>query len=416
MHVILASASPRRRELLEQIGIDFEVKVSEADETIAPGTKPHEAVEELSYRKAKAVWDILEEKEIVIGSDTVVVFQEKILGKPRDEKEAKEMLRSLQGREHSVYTGVTILTREGLRKTFHEETKVFFTPMSEKEIDAYVATKDPLDKAGAYGIQGECAKYVRCIAGDYNTVVGLPVGRLYQELARIERAEAPKKAVIFDLDGTLSDSIHSLTFSGNEALREFGYGPFGEEDYKYFVGDGAANLIKRALRASGDEELVHYTEAFRRYREIFAEHCMDGVKPYAGMRELLAALKEKGIRLAVLSNKPHEESVKVVEALFGKGMFEVIQGQSPEIPIKPSPQGVFKILERLNEKGGEEILPENLLYLGDTGTDVLTGRGAGAFTIGVLWGFRKMEELVENGADVVIRHPMEALEYLKLGR
>ncbi|MBR6477921.1 MAG: HAD family hydrolase, partial [Lachnospiraceae bacterium] len=136
----------------------------------------------------------------------------------------------------------------------------------------------------------------------------------------------------------------------------------------------------------------------------------------AGMRELLAALKEKGIRLAVLSNKPHEESVKVVEALFGKGMFEVIQGQSPEIPIKPSPQGVFKILERLNEKGGEEILPENLLYLGDTGTDVLTGRGAGAFTIGVLWGFRKMEELVENGADVVIRHPMEALEYLKLGR
>lgn len=413
MHVILASASPRRRELLEQIGIEFEVMVSEADETIAPRTKPHEAVEELSYRKAKAVWDLLEKKETVIGSDTVVVFQDKILGKPKDAEDAKAMLRSLQGREHSVYTGVTILTAQGGRKTFHEETKVYFTPMSEAEIEAYVATKDPLDKAGAYGIQGECAKYVRCIAGDYNTVVGLPVGRLYQELARIEREDAPKKAVIFDLDGTLSDSIHSLTYSGNEALREVGFGPFGEEDYKYFVGDGAANLIKRALRASGDEDLVHFDAVFRRYREIFAVHCMDGVKPYDGMCELLTALKERGLKLAVLSNKPHEETVKVVETLFGKGTFDVIQGQCQELPIKPSPQGVFRILERLGADGGEKLLPENLLYLGDTGTDVLTGRGAGAFTIGVLWGFRKQEELLENGADALIARPMEALRFLK---
>lgn len=413
MHVILASASPRRRELLGQVGIEFEVKVSEADETIAPGTKPHEAVEELSYRKAKAVWDVLEEKETVVGADTVVVFQEKILGKPKDANEAKQMLRALQGKEHSVDTGVTILTKEGLRRTFHEETKVFFTPMSEAEIEAYVATGDPLDKAGAYGIQGECAKFVRCISGDYNTVVGLPVGRLYQELARLEREATPKKAAIFDLDGTLSDSIYSLTYSGNETLRELGFGPFTEEDYKYFVGDGAANLVKRALRASGDAELTHFEEAFRRYREIFAVHCMDGVKPYAGITELLEDLREKGLKLAVLSNKPHAESVKVVENLFGKGTFDVIQGQKEGVPIKPSPQGVFHVLSQLSEKFGEEIRPENLLYFGDTGTDVLTGRSAGAFTIGVLWGFRKREELVDGGADAIISKPAEALQYVK---
>ena len=412
MYVILASASPRRRELLGQIGIDFDVKVSEADETIAPGTRPSEAVEELSYRKAKAVWDLLEEKQTVVGADTVVVFRDQILGKPKDAEDAVRMLRMLQGREHSVDTGVTILSKDGRRTTFCEETRVFFTPMSEEEIREYVATGDPLDKAGAYGIQGECARFVRCISGDYNTVVGLPAGRLYQELKRMERREAPKKAVIFDLDGTLSDSIHSLTYSGNACLREFGYGPFEEEDYKYFVGDGAANLIRRALRASGDAELTHFDAAYKRYKEIFAKHCMDGVKPYAGMRELILALKQRGFRLAVLSNKPHEESIKVVEALFGKGVFEVIQGQTEGMPIKPSPEGVFRILSRMNEGAADPIRTENVLYLGDTGTDVLTGRGAGAFTVGVLWGFRKREELLENGADDLIEQPLDALKFL----
>jgi len=412
MHVILASASPRRRELLEQIGVKYEVKVSAADETIAMGTKPWEAVEELSFRKAMAVWEELSEKETVIGADTVVAISGKILGKPSGPEEAAEMLRQLQGREHCVYTGVTILTKEGRRKTFHEETKVVFTPMSEAEIRAYVATGDPLDKAGAYGIQGECAKYVKCISGDYNTVVGLPVGRLYQELARLSREAAKKRVAIFDLDGTLSDSIHSMTVSGNECLKAFGYGPFGEEDYKYFVGDGAANLVKRALKASGDEALTHFEEAFRLYREIFSEHCMDEVRPYDGLPELLRELKNRGIRLAVLSNKPHKETIRVVETLFGKGVFDVIRGQVDGQPIKPSPDGVFRILEQLRGTEEETIQPENVLYFGDTGTDMLTGRGAGAFVLGVLWGFRKREELEESGADALISHPLEALQYV----
>lgn len=412
MRIILASASPRRSELMRQIGLDFEVAVSETDETVAPGLKAWEAVEELSFRKAFAVREKLGDPDaLIIGADTVVACEGKILGKPGTQDRAVQMLELLQNREHSVFTGVTILGPEVGRVTFHEETKVFFAPMSDAEIREYAATGDPLDKAGAYGIQGFCARYIREIQGDYNNVVGLPVGRLYRELDRLRRGKAPKKAVVFDLDGTLSDSIASMKYSGNACLSEFGYGPFEEEDYKYFVGDGAANLVKRALLASGDGALSNFEAVLKRYREIFAEHCMDGAAPYAGIPELLEELKKRGMRLAVLSNKPHEESVRVIETLFGKGVFDVIRGQGEELPIKPSPAGVFYILEQFKEKYKEEIRPENLLYLGDTGTDVMTGRSAGAFTVGVLWGFRKREELESHGADALISHPAELLDF-----
>lgn len=411
MRVILASGSPRRRELLEQLGIEYEVRVSEADENITPGMKPHEAVEELSYRKAKAVWDLLPEKDTVVGADTVVVLEDQILGKPKDAEQAMEMLRHLQGREHFVDTGVTILTKDGLRKTFYEETKVIVTPMSEEEIRSYVSTGDPLDKAGAYGIQGEFAKYVKGIEGDYNCVVGLPAGRLYQELSRLERSQAEKKAVIFDLDGTLSDTIHSLTYCGNEMLKEFGLGPFVDKDYQYFAGDGAANLVKRALRAAGDANLSHFDAAFQKYRELFAVHCMDGVRPFDGMVELIRELKRRGIKIAVLSNKPHAQTIQVVETLFGAGVFDAIQGQEAGLAIKPSPQGVYRILDNWRA-AGEQITPANLLYLGDTGTDVLTGRGAGAFTVGALWGFREKEELIWHGADALIETPLELLQFV----
>lgn len=215
-----------------------------------------------------------------------------------------------------------------------------------------------------------------------------------------------KKAVIFDLDGTLSDSIASIKYSADTALGEFGYGPFTEKQYKYFVGDGAANLIKRALAAGGDARLEHFEEAYARYKEIFKVHCMYQVKPYDGIRELLAALKERGIKIAVLSNKPHANTIDVIQTLFGKNYFDKIQGQTEDIAIKPSPEGVFLILEEW-----KLALPD-ILYLGDTATDMKTGKGAGAFTIGALWGFRERGELEEGGADALIEHPLELLEYL----
>lgn len=224
--IILASASPRRRELLTQIGLDFEVVVSETEEKIT-STEPAKVVEELSAQKAEAVWEKLcsmtasqgsvtkaerldegsgvsrtdEGSEafepeqtsgettmtdtLVLGADTVVACDGKILGKPADTEAAAAMLTMLQGRGHEVYTGVTILYEQnGERKTltFHEKTIVHFYPMTDAQIREYVATGDPMDKAGAYGIQGFCARYIRGIEGDYNNVVGLPVGRVYQEL------------------------------------------------------------------------------------------------------------------------------------------------------------------------------------------------------------------------------------------
>ena len=209
--IILASASPRRKELLAQIGIDFEVRPSHAEE-VTTGTRPAEIVMGLSNLKAEDVFAQLSEDEkenvLVIGSDTVVALDGEILGKPKDEADAKRMLKALQGRSHQVFTGVTLISQEtpaeiskdedyrqdeeGCEKlpcithtVFYEETEVLVYPMTEEEIDAYVATKEPMDKAGAYGIQGCFAAHIKGINGDYNNVVGLPIGRLYQEMKKL---------------------------------------------------------------------------------------------------------------------------------------------------------------------------------------------------------------------------------------
>ena len=183
-NIILASASPRRRELLERAGIPFTVFPGQGEEQITV-SDPAEVVEELSEQKAREVFLETEGDILVIGADTVVAVNGKILGKPKDQEEARQMLRSIQGGSHEVYTGVTLLDREEgqeRQRTFHVMTKVVFYPMSEEEIQRYVDTKEPMDKAGAYGIQGKAGIFVREIHGDYNNVVGLPAARLYQEL------------------------------------------------------------------------------------------------------------------------------------------------------------------------------------------------------------------------------------------
>lgn len=182
--IILASGSPRRRELLTQVGITFEVISSDAEETITE-TDPAKVVEQLSYRKALDVSEQQDRDCLVIGADTVVAAGEQILGKPSNEEEAASMLRQLQGRTHSVYTGVTLVKKEAGERfvqTFHEVTEVDVIPMTEEEILAYIATKEPMDKAGAYGIQGAFAAYIKGITGDYYNVVGLPVCQVVQRM------------------------------------------------------------------------------------------------------------------------------------------------------------------------------------------------------------------------------------------
>lgn len=178
--IILASGSPRRKELLEQIGVSFEIIKAEGEEVLTTDI-PAEAVRELSRQKAREVADRTD-GDVVIGADTVVAAEGRILGKPKDQEDAVRMLELLQGKEHEVLTGVTLILKESGREIcFAEETKVRVYPMTEGQIRAYVESGEPMDKAGAYGIQGRFAAYVSGIEGDYNTVVGLPVGRLYQE-------------------------------------------------------------------------------------------------------------------------------------------------------------------------------------------------------------------------------------------
>lgn len=189
--LILASASPRRRELLSIITPRFTVRTSDCDETIAPGTGPVAAVRELSLRKAAAVWATLPQKETaaVIGSDTVVYIDGEILGKPHSREEAVSMISRLSGRSHTVCTGVTVITAEETR-TFHETTEVHFYPLSPQEVEWYCSLKEPYDKAGAYGIQAAGALLVQGLTGDYFNVMGLPVAALARHLREMGVTEA----------------------------------------------------------------------------------------------------------------------------------------------------------------------------------------------------------------------------------
>lgn len=182
--IILASASPRRKELMTQVGLTFRVQPSNNDEIITKNN-PEEIVKELSYQKAKEVFENGHLQDIVIGADTIVIYEGNILGKPKDEAEAYAMINRLQGNTHQVYTGVSVIWKQENNThvlAFAERTDVELFPMTDKEIKEYVDTKEPFDKAGGYGIQGCFASFVKRINGDYNNVVGLPVARLYQEL------------------------------------------------------------------------------------------------------------------------------------------------------------------------------------------------------------------------------------------
>lgn len=182
MEVILASQSPRRKELMGLFHIPFTVRVSDADETMPPELSPAEAVALVSRRKAEAV--PRQTDDLVIAADTIVVLGEEILGKPKDPADARRMLRLLSGRDHQVMTGMTLL-RGQQTLVCTEITDIHFRPLSDREIDAYVRTGEPMDKAGSYGIQGGAALFAERLVGDYYNVMGLPVCRLGQLLREI---------------------------------------------------------------------------------------------------------------------------------------------------------------------------------------------------------------------------------------
>ncbi len=422
--IILGSASPRRKELLQQLGWEFDVILSDCRETITE-KRPSRIVCELSEQKAESVWEKLPDEEkpdcLVLGADTIVVQDQLIFGKPGTKERAVKMLKLLSGRAHQVFTGVTMIWMDGEEvrtQTFYDMTEVKVAPMTAAEIQDYAEKETCLDKAGAYGIQTEFAAYVTEICGDYSNVVGLPLAALYANMKRcglIDTGASSATAVygsgkvrgvIFDLDGTLADTLESIAYCGNYAMRSCKLPDIPFEKYRYFVGEGADTLIKRCLIYSGDEDLKFYEKAYAKYQIIFKEECLFNVTVYPGMMETLQELKANDIRLAVLSNKPHERTLDVIYSLFGRDLFDTVLGHRQGIAKKPSPQGIQEILKDW------EMDAKDVLYVGDTATDMITGNAAGTTTVGVLWGFRDRAELEKHRAQKIIERPEELLELL----
>ena len=215
-----------------------------------------------------------------------------------------------------------------------------------------------------------------------------------------------KRAVIFDLDGTLLDTIDSMEAAGTQMLREMGLPRQPRERYRQFAGDGAKMLVTRALEAGGVTDPAEVERAFSIYMGYFAKTCTYHVVPYPGIPELLQELKQRGLRLAVLSNKPDRQTRDVVERCFGTAEFDLILGQRDGVPKKPAPDGALWIAREFS------LSPEEFLYVGDTNVDMQTGLAAGMPAVGVLWGFRDRKELEENHAWRIIDHPAELLELL----
>lgn len=215
------------------------------------------------------------------------------------------------------------------------------------------------------------------------------------------------KACIFDLDGTLTDTLDSLTFSVNETLKEMGLSSISAAQCRQFVGNGARVLMEKALRTNGDEQLERIEEAMAVYGRIFDANCTYHVVPYQGITQMLEEMNEKGLKLAVLSNKPHAQAVHVVETIFGKETFEWIQGQRDGIPRKPDPTAALRIAEQLGAEAFETV------YIGDSEVDIATGMAAHMKTIGVTWGFRGRAVLEQSGAGCIVDSPDEIMKLIQ---
>lgn len=214
------------------------------------------------------------------------------------------------------------------------------------------------------------------------------------------------KACIFDLDGTLTNTLESMTYSVNLTLEEMGLSKITKDQCRLFVGNGARVLIEMSLKAAGDTDASRIEEGMEIYGRIFDRNCTYHVTPYEGIPEMLKALKDKGIQLAVLSNKPDRQTVKVVKAIFGEELFDYAQGQKEGIRRKPEPDGVWYLMEQMH------VSKEECLYIGDSEVDAATGRNAGLKTIGVLWGFRDRKTLETAGVDDLIDRPDELLQFV----
>jgi phosphoglycolate phosphatase len=213
------------------------------------------------------------------------------------------------------------------------------------------------------------------------------------------------KAIIFDLDGTLLNTLDDLADANNQALGELGFPPHPVDDYKQHVGNGVRLLLERTLpEGSRDDAMVE--KGIETMIRIYGKCWDNKTRPYTGIAEMLDELTRRGVRMAILSNKPHAYTRVIVDKLLGNWKFEEVWGVNETVPPKPDPAGISSLIDKM------ALTPEDFVYLGDTATDMETANGANIFAIGVLWGFRTADELNRSGAKVLLSKPAELLDVL----
>ncbi|MGP1438728.1 MAG: HAD family hydrolase [Treponema sp.] len=214
-----------------------------------------------------------------------------------------------------------------------------------------------------------------------------------------------KKLCIFDLDGTLTNTLASIAYFLNEELKKYDIPLITEDEVKIFTGDGAYTLVDRVLKKNKIDDPSLLKNILASYVSKYDADYLYLCKLYPGIKETIDQLKKRNIAVACLTNKPHQTAVSIISNFFGDS-FSIVWGQREGFPIKPNPSGAFEIMKKL------KLEAKDTLYIGDTKTDVLTGKGAECFTIGVLWGFRDKAELEQAGADAIISQPNELLDFL----
>ena len=212
------------------------------------------------------------------------------------------------------------------------------------------------------------------------------------------------KAVIFDLDGTLLNTLDALSYCMSMTMKHFGLGEIDKEHTRYFVGEGARKFVERSLQYNGEKDPKMLVEAYNVYDEIFSRDCLRNVSPYEGIPKLLTELKDRGIKLAVLSNKIQSGVEANINKIIGRDVFDLIYGERTGVPRKPDPTALNLLMEELGVSNNE------VLYVGDTATDMLTAEAADCLSVGALWGYRDEKELRENNANFIIKTPMEIIE------
>ena len=213
------------------------------------------------------------------------------------------------------------------------------------------------------------------------------------------------KAVIFDLDGTLVNSLMDLAVATNYALEQHGFNTYPLDDYKYLIGDGMAKLIERAIPSKALTEET-FKSVFKAFMDYYREHCLVHTYLYEGIENAINTLKDMGLKLAVVSNKADDMTNLIVKEYFGDS-FKLVAGKREGIPVKPDPTLTLMIIDELG------IKPHECIFVGDSGMDCLNAVNSGCYPLGVLWGFRKREELLENGAKSLINHPNEIVPFVK---